>query len=99
MADLRRRLTKGGASSTPYLPGPTGPHPVGTTSVYLKDTSRPPDPWVPEVNARELMVSLWYPATSPNGLFRDCSVVTISMRTIGSRVNSSHARPRAFAGQ
>jgi hypothetical protein len=26
-------------------------------------------------------------------------VVTISMRTIGSRVNSSHARPRAFAGQ
>ncbi|WP_231509144.1 alpha/beta hydrolase family protein [Streptosporangium roseum] len=52
------------SSSTPYLPKPAGPHPVGTTSLYLKDTSRP-DPWVPSVKARELMVSLWYPAKSP----------------------------------
>ncbi|WP_248962530.1 alpha/beta hydrolase family protein [Sphaerisporangium perillae] len=51
-------------SSTPYLPKPTGSHPVGTTSLYLKDVSRP-DPWVPEAKARELMVSLWYPAKSP----------------------------------
>ncbi|MBB4943278.1 putative dienelactone hydrolase [Streptosporangium album] len=51
-------------SSTPYLPKPTGSHPVGTTSLYLKDTSRP-DPWVPTAKARELMVSLWYPARSP----------------------------------
>lgn len=51
-------------SSTPHLPKPTGSHPVGTTSLYLKDTSRP-DPWVPTVKARELMVSLWYPAKSP----------------------------------
>ncbi|WP_163509554.1 alpha/beta hydrolase family protein [Fodinicola acaciae] len=51
------------ATSTPYLPEPTGPHPVGTTSLYLKDTSRA-DPWVPSVKARELMVSLWYPAKS-----------------------------------
>ncbi|MEU7747187.1 alpha/beta hydrolase [Nonomuraea sp. NPDC049158] len=29
--------------------------------MYLKDTSRA-DPWVPSVKARELMVSLWYPA-------------------------------------
>jgi dienelactone hydrolase len=46
-----------------YLPAPTGRHPVGTTSLYLKDTSRP-DPWVASATARELMVSLWYPATS-----------------------------------
>jgi dienelactone hydrolase len=46
---------------TPYLPEPTGPCPVGTTSAWLTDTSRP-DPWVSGVNARELMVSLWYPA-------------------------------------
>ncbi|MFI6883497.1 alpha/beta hydrolase family protein [Streptosporangium canum] len=52
------------SSSTLYLPRPTGPHPVGTTSLYLKDTSRP-DPWVPSVKVRELMVSLWYPAKSP----------------------------------
>ena len=53
-------------TSTPYLPAPTGDRPVGSASVYLKDTSRP-DPWVPEVPYRELMVSLFYPATSAKG--------------------------------
>ena len=51
---------------TPYLPEPTGSDPVGTTSVYLKDVTRP-DPWAAGVNARELMVSLWYPATPSDG--------------------------------
>jgi predicted dienelactone hydrolase len=51
------------ATTALSLPKPTGPHPVGTTSLYLTDTARP-DPWVPEANARELMVSLWYPARS-----------------------------------
>ncbi|HEY3649974.1 MAG TPA: alpha/beta hydrolase [Streptosporangiaceae bacterium] len=32
----------------------------------LKDLSRP-DPWAAEVNARELMVSLWYPAAPSDG--------------------------------
>ncbi|MFD1535976.1 alpha/beta hydrolase family protein [Nonomuraea guangzhouensis] len=54
---------RGGA---PYLPKPTGSQPVGTTSLYLKDTSRA-DPWVPSVKARELMISLWYPARSRGG--------------------------------
>jgi predicted dienelactone hydrolase len=49
-----------------YLPEPTGPCPVGTTSLWLTDTSRP-DPWALGVAARELMVSLWYPATSSDG--------------------------------
>ncbi|MFL6122322.1 alpha/beta hydrolase family protein [Actinophytocola sp.] len=53
-------------TSTPYLPAPTGDKPVGSTSVYLKDTSRP-DPWVPSVPYRELMVSLFYPTASANG--------------------------------
>ncbi|MFD2468177.1 alpha/beta hydrolase family protein [Amycolatopsis silviterrae] len=48
------------------LPAPTGQSPVGTTSLYLKDTSRP-DPWASGVNARELMVSLWYPAKTATG--------------------------------
>ncbi len=48
------------------LPAPTGPHPVGATTLYVKDTSRP-DPWVPEVKARELMVTLWYPAQAGEG--------------------------------
>ena len=50
----------------PYLPEPTGPSPVGTTSLYLKDVSRP-DPWAAGVNTRELMVSLWYPAVPSDG--------------------------------
>lgn len=54
------------ADTVPSLPEPTGRQPVGTTSLYLKDTSRP-DPWVPSVNYRELMVSLFYPATWANG--------------------------------
>jgi dienelactone hydrolase len=51
-----------GLSITP----PTGRTAVGTTSLYLKDTSRP-DPWVPSAGARELMVSLFYPAASARG--------------------------------
>ncbi|HWG14343.1 MAG TPA: hypothetical protein VG268_13810 [Streptosporangiaceae bacterium] len=45
---------------TPHLPEPTGPAPVGTMARHLKDVSRP-DPWAVGINARELMVSLWYP--------------------------------------
>ena len=51
---------------TPRLPEPTGPSPVGTTSLWLTDTSRP-DPWAAGVSARELMVSLWYPAAPADG--------------------------------
>ena len=55
-----------GPGHTPYLPEPAGPYPVGTTSLWLTDTSRP-DPWAAGVHARELMVSLWYPATPSDG--------------------------------
>jgi hypothetical protein len=54
------------AATTPYLPRPTGHQPVGVTALSLKDTSHP-DPWVPTVPYRELMVSVFYPATSTNG--------------------------------
>jgi dienelactone hydrolase len=54
------------ASASPCLPKPTGPDPVGTRSLHLTDTSRP-DPWVPGVSARELMVSVWYPAAQATG--------------------------------
>ncbi|TDB76264.1 alpha/beta hydrolase [Micromonospora sp. KC723] len=52
-----------GTPAALFLPTPTGAQAVGTTSLYLEDTSRP-DPWVPEAKARELVVSLWYPAKS-----------------------------------
>lgn len=53
-----------GAAAT--LPAPTGTHPVGTTTLYLKDTSRP-DTWEPSVKARELRVVLWYPTATREG--------------------------------
>jgi predicted dienelactone hydrolase len=49
-----------------HLPEPSGPSPVGTTSLHLTDTSRP-DPWAAGAAARELMVSVWYPATPGSG--------------------------------
>ena len=65
--------TSAGAADVPAgrvpplcLPEPTGPGPVGATSLWLTDVSRP-DPWAAGVNARELMVSLWYPATPSDG--------------------------------
>ncbi|GIH94183.1 alpha/beta hydrolase family protein [Planobispora siamensis] len=56
----------GGGASALALPEPTGPHPVGTTTLHLVDDSRP-DPWVPTVKSRELMVSLWYPSRESRG--------------------------------
>jgi predicted dienelactone hydrolase len=44
------------------LPAPTGEHPVGTTVLHLKDASRP-DPWNLDATARELKLTLWYPAS------------------------------------
>ena len=55
-----------GPGHTPYLPEPTGPCPVGITSLWLTDTSRP-DPWAAGLRARELMVLVWYPATASDG--------------------------------
>lgn len=43
------------------LPRPTGAHRIGTRSLHLVDRSRR-DPW--SARARELMISLWYPATA-----------------------------------
>lgn len=51
-------------SAEPVVPKPSGHHPVGRTTVHLKDEGRP-DPWVPSTD-RELMVSVWYPAARPS---------------------------------
>jgi dienelactone hydrolase len=56
----------GTSTPAPYLPEPTGPDPVGTTSLHLNDVSRA-DPWAAGVSTRELMVSLWYPAAPSEG--------------------------------
>ncbi|MFI9610617.1 alpha/beta hydrolase family protein [Streptomyces sp. NPDC052023] len=48
------------------LPRPTGPLPVGRDTLHLVDAGRA-DPWVPQAGARELMVSLYYPARGGHG--------------------------------
>ncbi|MFI6638530.1 alpha/beta hydrolase family protein [Streptomyces sp. NPDC050504] len=50
----------------PRLPAPTGPHAVGSSTLHLVDRSRP-DPWVPDADGRELMVTMYYPAAEPGG--------------------------------
>ncbi|CAL9654129.1 alpha/beta hydrolase [Streptomyces sp. Tu 3180] len=48
------------------LPPPTGAYAVGRDTLHLVDGSRP-DHWVPEAGARELMVSMYYPARPGGG--------------------------------
>lgn len=48
------------------LPVPTGPYRLGTTSLYLIDKSRP-DPWVPAIRFRGLVIQIWYPAHAVDG--------------------------------
>ncbi len=60
--------TKAAAQSAPsaQLPRPTGPHAVGRQILHLTDTDRT-DPWVPAAGARQLMVSMYYPARPGTG--------------------------------
>ncbi|SRR6266568_625860 len=54
-----------------HLPRPTGPYPVGTTTLYFKDSSRADDAAPVPGTPRELVVQLWYPAeVSSNRLAR-----------------------------
>ncbi|MET8627015.1 esterase [Kitasatospora sp. NPDC004669] len=55
--------TGGQRQATAWLPQPTGPYPIGTTSLHLTDEDReyPLKPGKP----RELMISFWYPTARP----------------------------------
>ncbi|MFF7698237.1 alpha/beta hydrolase [Streptomyces lydicus] len=55
------------AGLTLRLPAPTGPHPLGVTTLYLVDRSRR-DPWDAGIPVRELMVTVFYPARGVRGL-------------------------------
>ena len=61
------------------LPAPTGRHRLGTTSLHLVDPSRP-DPWVPGIPFRELMIQLWYPAAVVDGYPRAPYMTPIEAR-------------------
>ncbi|MGW4567118.1 alpha/beta hydrolase family protein [Streptomyces sp. NPDC004561] len=51
------------------MPAPSGRHSVGMVGLHLVDKHRT-DPYVPGNQPRELMVTLWYPATSTSGHYR-----------------------------
>jgi ABC-type lipoprotein export system ATPase subunit/predicted dienelactone hydrolase len=48
------------------LPPPAGRYRLGTVSLHLIDKSRP-DPWVPAIPFRALMIQIWYPARPLDG--------------------------------
>jgi dienelactone hydrolase len=48
------------------LPKPTGPYPVGTRIIYLKDSRRTEDMAKSPETPRELIVQIWYPADPSN---------------------------------
>ncbi|MEV1003539.1 alpha/beta hydrolase [Nonomuraea sp. NPDC050202] len=53
-----------GASGVRFaIPHPTGRYEVGRDTLHLADVGRR-DPWVPSAKARELMVSMYFPARS-----------------------------------
>ncbi|MFJ5121288.1 alpha/beta hydrolase family protein [Kitasatospora sp. NPDC088548] len=56
----------GPSAAQARLPRPTGPHAVGRGTLHLVDEQRQ-DPWVPAAGARELMVSMYYPARPGTG--------------------------------
>lgn len=60
------RLAKPAGPPRLILPAPTGPYPLGTTSLYLIDRSRR-DPWVHAIPFRGLLIQIWYPAQAVDG--------------------------------
>ncbi|MFB6632678.1 alpha/beta hydrolase family protein [Streptomyces sp. NPDC056362] len=66
-ADAALSVRPAPAPAVLRLPAPTGPHPVGFRTFALTDPSRP-DPWVP--GAREVMISVLYPARTVRGFPR-----------------------------
>ncbi|MEV0648185.1 hypothetical protein AB0I28_23265 [Phytomonospora sp. NPDC050363] len=61
-------LSPSAAQADPVLalPEPSGPLPVGVSTLHLVDGDRA-DPWVPSAR-RELMVPLWYPTLKPSAV-------------------------------
>ncbi|MGW3204597.1 alpha/beta hydrolase family protein [Streptomyces sp. NPDC001135] len=51
------------------MPAPAGQYSVGMVGLHLVDKSRT-DPYVPGGTPREVMVSLWYPATATSGHYQ-----------------------------
>ncbi|WOT35281.1 alpha/beta hydrolase family protein [Streptomyces coeruleorubidus] len=80
------------------LPRPTGPHTVGRDTLHLVDTDRP-DPWVPSAGARQLMVSMYYPARPGTGGPRAPYMTAEEARMLlESRAPDATVPPEALSG-
>ncbi len=75
------------------FPAPTGPYPVGTSTLYLQDSARH-DPFFAEPNARRmLVVQLWYPAEpSQNPIARYLRWREARLATFYGPLLSTHSR-------
>ncbi|AGZ43212.1 lipase [Actinoplanes friuliensis DSM 7358] len=76
------------------LPAPTGAYRVGVTDLHLVDQDRA-DPWVPE-RRRELMVSLWFPATGRGGA-ADPYTTPAESRLILEQLRATTVPPEALS--
>lgn len=96
--------TAAGRAPSPrlILPAPTGPCRLGTVSLDLIDPSRP-DPWVPGIPFREMIVSVLYPALEVSGHPREPYFTPIVARAYEQQLGVAtplnwpitHARLRA----
>ncbi|MEU0569916.1 alpha/beta hydrolase [Nonomuraea sp. NPDC005983] len=94
------------------LPRPTGPHAVGRDILRLVDEHRK-DPWVPEAGARQLMVSMYYPARSGTGgpapymtveearslVQRKAQGADVPAETVSGTRTYAHTRARPIGGR
>ncbi|MGW7252555.1 alpha/beta hydrolase family protein [Streptomyces sp. NPDC054834] len=80
------------------LPRPTGPHAVGRSTLHLVDTHRP-DPWVPSAGARQLMVSVYYPArTGTRGPTAPYMTTEEARLLLAMKVPGSTVPPETISG-
>lgn len=76
------------------LPGPTGPHPVGTVTLHLVDPTRPEPRTDRADGRREVLVQIWYPADrqGPGAPYRTPAETTLKTRHL------ARVRTRATLG-
>ncbi|MGW0122132.1 acetylhydrolase [Streptomyces sp. NPDC003327] len=82
------------AGLVPVLPAPTGPHPVGTVRHTLTDPSRT-DPWDPALGARQVVVSVVYPARTVIGLPRAPQLTPAEARVFAQLAHPVRGLPAA----
>ncbi|MFD5562923.1 alpha/beta hydrolase family protein [Kitasatospora griseola] len=79
------------------LPRPTGPYAVGRDLLHLVDRNRQ-DPWVPSAGARQLMVSMYYPARAGSGTPAPYMTTEEARLFLAAKAPGSGIPPETMAG-